>query len=335
MADISPETLKRRFLASYGVALCLLVAVSLIAHVFIERALAEERQAANMVNLSGAQRMLSQRTLALAQALSQPDGRTEGRVERLAVTLNRFQSAHTELRAYAFSHPMSSELTQAFEARFAGAQGLDALVSDFVALAEPAGERALMSNELTRLEGLAYGPVFEGLDDAVSLFQEDAERGLASIAAAHMIQLVLIILVLVGEALFIFWPLTRKLVSSMMKEIQARKQAEDALRLEEAMSESKQRFISMVQADYLDPLDRISDNLSDMSAGDRAAWPRLLSSTRNELDTTRQRVRAMVNFFDDWQAKFGDPDTEIEAEDEAKLVVASYAQRKEYSRELS
>ncbi len=310
MTDTHPETIKKRFLSSYGVALFLLVAVSLAAHLFIDRALATEREAANMVNMSGAQRMLSQRTLALSQSLSVPEGRTEYRVERLVVTLNRFAAAHEELRTYALSHPMNRPLKAAFEAHFTAPGALDQQVADFIALAEPAVERPLSDSELAALEVMAYGPVFERLDEAVSLFQEDAENGLASIAAAHMIQLIIIVLVLVGEALFIFWPLTRRLVTAMMVEIKARRQAEEALRLEASMSASKQRFVSMIQADYLDPLDRISTNLTDMEAGDRAAWPGLLANTKQEIDVTRQRVGSMVDFYENWKASYGDDEDE-------------------------
>jgi nitrate/nitrite-specific signal transduction histidine kinase len=72
------DIIKRRFLASYGVALFFLVAVSLGAHIYIDRTLVVERQAAQTVNQSGAQRMLSQRTLALSQSLSQADGARAG-----------------------------------------------------------------------------------------------------------------------------------------------------------------------------------------------------------------------------------------------------------------
>ena len=326
-STVSPNSLKNRFLASYGVALFLLVAVSLVAHIFIERTLVQEREAANMVNLSGAQRMLSQRTLALAQSLSLPEGRQAAREERLVVTLNRFQASHTELRTYALTHPMAPSLQTAFEARFTGTNGLDQLVSDFVVLAEPALDRALTVDELSRLEALAYGPVFEGLDEAVSLFQADAENGLAAIAAAHMIQLIVIILVLVGEALFIFWPLTRKLVTAMVTEIRARKQAEEALRLEASMSASKQRFVSMIQTDYLEPLDRVSNNLLDMEASDRASWPGLIAMTKREVDTTRQRVGSMVDFFDQWQSSYGDGEDEDAYDDR---VEADYGSKREF-----
>lgn len=310
MADATPESLKRRFFASYAIALFVLVAVSLAAHVYIEHTLSEEREAATMVNVSGAQRMLSQRTLALTQALSDDNGRTEVRVERLAVTLNRLQSAHADLRDYALTHPMSVKLSVEIRDRFTGPGGLDELVREFVILAEPAADRALSAGELAQLETLAFGPLFDGLDDAVSLFQRDAENGLETIAAAHMIQLILIILVLVAEALFIFWPLTRKLFGAMATEVKARQQAEQALRLEASMDASKQRFVSMIKADYLDPLERMSDNLFDMDAGDRASWLGLLAATKREIEVTRQRISSMVNFFEDWQSRFGSMEDE-------------------------
>jgi len=313
MTDTRPaEIIKRRFLASYGIALFFLVAVSLIAHVYIEHTLAEEREAAPMVNQSGAQRMLSQRALALGLALSQAEGRDPARVERLAITLNRFQSAHTELRSYALTHPMSGSLRAQFAERFSGPDGLDAQVAAFVALAEPAGERALTGTELLQLEAMAYGALFEALDDAVTLFQTDAEAGLSTIGAAHLIQLVLILLVLVGEALFIFWPLTRKLLTAMAVEIRAREQAENALRVEASLDASKQRFLSLVQTDFLEPLGRVADHLETMKGGDRAAWPGLRADASREVELARKRVTAMVDFFDDWRRKFGDPAREAE-----------------------
>ncbi len=305
MSGLSPETIKTRFLASYGVALFLLVAVSLGAHLYINATLADEREAAEMVNMSGAQRMLSQRALALSQALSEEDGRTDERIERLVVTLNRFEAAHAQLRDYALSHRMSPQLTAAFQERFTGVRGLDGLVSEFVGLAEAASDRPLTRVELDRLETLAFGALFEGLDDAVSLFQADAESGLETIAAAHTIQLIVIILVLVGEALFIFWPLTRRLVAAITVEISARRKAEEALRLEASMDASKQRFVAMIREDYLDPLERMAGNIADMEASDRASWPGALTEIKTEIDRTRQRMISMIEFYDDWKARFG------------------------------
>jgi hypothetical protein len=295
------DIIRRRFLASYGVALFFLVAVSLGAHVYIDRTLGVEREAARMVNLSGAQRMLSQRTLALAQSLSQEATRDPERIERLAITLNRFQAAHTELRSYALSHPMSGPLRAQFEDRFSGPDGLDSQEAAFVALAELAGERALTPAELMALEAMAYGALFAALDEAVTLFQTDAEEGLATIAAAHLIQLIVILMVLIGEALFIFWPLTRKLLAAMAVEIKARQQAEDALRVEASLDASKQRFVSLIQTDFLEPLDRVSEHLETMKGGDRAAWPGLRAQASREVDQTRKRVTAMVSFFEDWR----------------------------------
>ncbi len=295
------DIIKRRFLASYGVALFFLVAVSLGAHIYIDRTLVVERQAAQTVNQSGAQRMLSQRTLALSQSLSQADGREPERIERLAITLNRFQAAHTQLRTYAQSHPMSPALTSQFTALFSGPEGLDAQMAAFVALAEPAVERALTPAELNALEAMAYGALFSSLDEAVTLFQSDAEAGLAAIAAAHMIQLLVIIVVLVGEALFIFWPLTHKLLAAMAVEIKARQQAEDALRVEASLDASKQRFVSLIETDFLKPLDRVSEHLETMKSGDRAAWPGLRAQASREVEQTRKRVSAMVDFFEDWR----------------------------------
>jgi hypothetical protein len=311
-SDTHPRELQQRFLASYAIALFLLIAVSLGAHLYINASLADEREAARMVNLSGAQRMLSQRTLALAQSLSDEATRSEDNLERLAITLNRFEAAHRELRTYALSHPMGDELSEAFQARF---ETLNGRVASFVALAEPASQRLLTPEELSQIEALAYGALFEDLDAAVSLFQADAEDGLATIGAAHIIQLVIIILVLAGEALFIFWPLTRRLVTAMATEIKARQQAEDALRLEASMDASKQRFISMVRSDFLNPLEKTTEALSDMEASDRASWPGHLARIRNELDRTRQRVTDMANAFDQWRQRYG---TKGEGQDDGR-----------------
>ena len=299
------DHVRQRFLASYAVALALLVAASLAAHLYIEPTLGDEREAARMVNMSGAQRMLSQRTLALSQSLSQtPD---TAKAEHLAVTLNRFLAAHGELRAYALSHPMPADRRAAFDALLTGPDGLDAAVERFIALAEPAQDRALSASELQALEAMAYGDMFAKLDRTVSLFQRDAEAGLSTIDFAHMLQLAVIAIVLIGEALFIFWPLTRRLVAALKAQIEAREKAEAALRLEQSLDASKQRFVSLLRTDFLDPLARIADHLNAMKYGDRAAWPARREDAIGELGLTRKRVTAMVDFFDDWRRKFGEP----------------------------
>lgn len=294
-------TIKQRFFASYAIALTLLLIVSGGAHIYILSALEDEREAAEVVNLSGAQRMLSQRMLALSLSLSEEGGRTPERVERMAITANRFLAAHGELRDYALNHPMERQLKTELIELFDGPGGISERVEAFAEIAERAEVEALDQSELATLEAEAYGALFEQLNTAVNLFQRDAEDGIQGVANAHMIQLLLILLVLTGEAIFIFWPLTRRLLAAMQVETEARRQAEDALNLQQSLDASRARFMSMLDTEFVAPLKTIEKRLDTSDDIDTDALPGILQETRAEVVRTRQRVGSMVEYFENWR----------------------------------
>ena len=63
-------SIKMRFMMSYIIAFAMIIGATVTSHLLVNQRLEQERSTAEIVNVSGAQRMLSQRVFALGEALT-------------------------------------------------------------------------------------------------------------------------------------------------------------------------------------------------------------------------------------------------------------------------
>jgi diguanylate cyclase (GGDEF)-like protein len=201
------KPLSTRALTGYYIlALLIIAGLSITSHIVMATVLQDDQGSAYVLNMSGRQRMLSQRIASLAAQYRMGD--TTAR-DALLAAVSSFEAAHSALsRAEGHGGPPVSP---------AAAASLNAEVGRFVANARqvanlpPADPAALPA--LTSLFAEARAPLLQTLDGVVSGHQRESENIFRRLASLQWIILSVVLLTLLVEALAIFRPMIRRITS--------------------------------------------------------------------------------------------------------------------------
>jgi len=296
--------IKKRFVASYILALGLIILACVMSHLASMRVIAAESGAAEIVNISGKQRMLSQRTLALVEARS-GDRASTFQSELLQTTLEELRAANTQLNAEARAvrYPeIQAALQDVFNHE---TRGINVLLTEFTALAEQALIGPVSAPDRTRMENLANGTLYAGLNRAVSEFEAAAEQGLSQIAQIQLVHLFSVLLILVAEALFIFAPLLKRTLKALTDAYHARQAAEDALTLQAEAVESKHRFMQNLRQSFLQPLADAQRHMELAAEADPLMAPDEIRKALTALEHADQRARSFRRSHAEWMQEQG------------------------------
>lgn len=166
---------------------------------------------AEVINIAGAQRMLSQQIVALAMQLGEVQDETSRNetLIRLNAAVARMELGHFRLTLPQADGTVAKDLTPEIRAHYDGSKiNLDARVRAFLfatrrILAE-GGQKPEAVEELSRI---ALDPLLSDLDRAVTLYEARAKTELENIYALHLAISMIGLLLLVIEAQFIFKPM--------------------------------------------------------------------------------------------------------------------------------
>lgn len=289
--------LKHRYIASYAIAIGLILAVSLTAHLLTMSVISQERGAAEVVNLSGKQRMLSQRVLALVE-IGGGDRQRDDHASLLRSTVDEIERANLRLQAHAGEvrdSALRDELTALY---LTPDTGIEALLAEYLAIATGSLSEDPSVERLQRMEALALGDLITRLDQAVALFEANAEMGLSRISQIQLIQIVAIVFILAAEALFIFWPLLKKTMEAVLAEREMRQVAEDALRFQTASLASKSRFLVEMKATFFKPLAQAQDKLDLAAEADPELAPDLIRDAREAVQFAAKRAMNLTRNYE-------------------------------------
>ncbi len=211
---MAAEPSSRLLTLGYIAALSMVAAMSVASHMVLEHTLKAHAGAASVINVSGRERMLSQRisSLAAQSALGDPAARVD-----LKLAIDEFELAHGRLihgdAAKGLPAPSSPELKALY---FSGAEPLDGQVRTYIAQARvidalPAGDPRLRAY-LPPLFAAARKPLLAGLNAVTTEHQRVSESQLQALKVLQMASLALILATLVAEAIGIFRPMVRKIV---------------------------------------------------------------------------------------------------------------------------
>ena len=210
---MSPRMLsERRLTIGYLAALGLVAVLTVVSHITLSRVLAEHEGSAEIVNVSGRQRMLSQRIASLAAQyrMGSPTAKTD-----LLAAVNQFESAHHKLLAASVAPGQPDRSAAKFrEMYFGGDMPLDGEVAAYIALARQiAAQRSEAVDTGPALDQIfreARSPLLKRLDDVVAHHQQDSEQQLSLLELLQAITLSVVLITLAAEALMIFRPMVRR-----------------------------------------------------------------------------------------------------------------------------
>lgn len=203
----------------YLIALSAIALLAVAAFTAFQELIAAHERTLAVVNISGRQRMLSQRIALLVHRLAVDDC-TETRadcVARLREAVDLFETSHRGLAhgsaTFDIPGPTSPTVERLY---FEQPAALDDRVRRYIAAARTVAEAEpdrlhLDHPAVAHILREGPGPLLAALDAAVLAYQHDGERALARLRLMEFGVLGLTLFTLVLEALFIFRPMVRRL----------------------------------------------------------------------------------------------------------------------------
>jgi diguanylate cyclase (GGDEF)-like protein len=211
MKEVSARTLS----AYYLIALTIIGGLSIGFHFVVERELHDGRSASSLINLSGRQRMLSQRIAGMAAEyrLGVPYARGE-----LVAATDSFEAGHERLLAEIKSNSATDKETTDLLALYADGSGSLNLASrNYIAqarrIAATPSDSPLLPDLLSMLFAQARSPLLKDLDHAVTIRQRGAELRVSRMQRIQYGILAIVLVTLVLEAFTIFKPMVQHIVS--------------------------------------------------------------------------------------------------------------------------
>lgn len=208
----------------YVLALFLIATVMLVTYTVLINQIKQNQNDAYIINISGMQRMLSQRIALFAGEVQHAETREEAEIylNKMRKAVERMQSNHHELITGDFANGYHRDLSMEVSEVYFGKNSLDQRVRNYTGLAErfiktydQEGWETLKETELTdKITKIARNGLLADLNSVVFLYQEESEKTIKYFEGLETIFLMLGLLILILEALLIFRPMTNRIVKN-------------------------------------------------------------------------------------------------------------------------
>lgn len=193
----------------YIFALSMIAVLSMSAHVILDKVITIQSSAATVINISGRQRMLSQRIgmLACHYAIT-PNSYNK---ESLSTAITLMEKSHIALSKGDKSLNLPSEIPPSINEIYYGKKyNLDHEVKEYIALSKQFLSHPQNKNVLMQIMDKSHDSLLVGLDKVVKEYEAQSIEQVHMITLTQRIVLIIIIATLLAEALFIFRPIIQK-----------------------------------------------------------------------------------------------------------------------------
>lgn len=305
------------------VALVILASLISLAYLSLNILISRQQSIAAEINISGRQRMLSQRIALHAQNIVKSVARSQRESYRLDLvrSLNQFEDAHMALtlgnEKMGIPKPDSRTILDMY---FADREwGLDAQVRSFIKLARQVSIKKVETitpddPNFNRVWYMATIFLLPKLDEAVRVYQSEGEKKIKTLGAMQTAIWVLALLVLIGEGGLIFWPLVRQVGGILDYLVMTKRDLNEALNKAESANRLKSEFLSNTSHELRTPLNAII-GISDVLLEDaKAAGDQDLTEPLTRINKASHHLLRLINDILDY-SKLQVDELELHVED--------------------
>jgi len=195
----------------YIFALSVIALMSLMAHMTLGRVIAENRDTAEIVNLAGRQRMLSQRIAFYADRYAQTGALSDR--DRMMAGAQEMEDAHKRLMGQTTASGRLLLSPALKDIYFRGPEAVDPQVRDF--LSHVAGLALVRETDTGRFHSqriveAAENRLLAGLEHVVAQYELENAQAIARLETMQRYTIIFIMATLIAEAFLIFRPLVNR-----------------------------------------------------------------------------------------------------------------------------
>lgn len=229
----------------YVLALCLVASLVTLT-VFVMRGMFHEQRAdTGIINIAGQQRMLSQRIALLVEKIHTCQDTSGASQSALDSALSKFSENHGQLT----SLPV---LPDSVAHIYFGENQLDKRVKKYIEQATPIVTQQCPTDRTIDIEEASL--ILTDLNNVVSAFELAARERVDRVANIELYLWIATLLLLVVEAIVIFYPMERQITDSIKKLVATKNKAEASALQAKQASKAKSEFLSNMSHELRTPM---------------------------------------------------------------------------------
>jgi len=293
-----PNVTSHNISIRYVLALGLIALLSISAYLSLYEVIRTQERSASMINVSGRQRMLSQRAALFALRLVTSESEDERAKWRkiLSDTASLMEISHDGLTSASKEMNLPFKLSPATRAiYFDPPVSLDSQVREYLTtikalLAAPDSELSKNNPDLKYILSVAPNKLLPSLDTMVLQYETESDAAILKLYHMERVVLGLTLLALMMEAVFIFRPAVRQIRENTLKLLASEKQVAEILQtVLDTVGEA------IITVDDKDVIIRANDEALDMWGYSRAELigsnlSKLIPSISNETSEFGERT---------------------------------------------